>query len=458
MHEDRSVNMAQLQKSETSLSADQKRSLVQRVLQGQTFQRSTAMRAFLLYITQHAIAGDTEKLKEQYIGTGALGRRPDYNPADDNIVRVRAHELRGRLQKHFASEGIEEPVVISLPRGSYVPAFVARETVQASPTAEIPPSEQISVSEPAPVATVTTTSPLRRYWLPLIAILLASISASVLLTVFVMKRNDRAGVSRANQAVRDFWGQFFEKPNQGLKVVYADTSFALWQDMSGKNLNLGDYLSHKYLVVSNDDLKELAVRRSTSPADLEVSMHLAALAAEFGAQVTPQYARSANAGFLDHDSIVLIGSHRSNPWIEVYELNLNFALEQDPHSGAPLFRNRSPQPREDSAYSIPSTLDTQGAEEREFTSYGVLALLQGCGSHRFIVIDEGLNMQATQAVGDLIADPQRLDTFLRSIGHKSGTPVAPFEALIQLKSLPGGYDDPQVISFRSRPAKSCVGN
>ena len=104
-----------------SLSSDQKRELVQRVIKSQAFSRSPAMRAFLLYVTDHAILGRTDMLKEQSIGTEVLGRRPNYDPADDNIVRVRAHELRERLGKYFAAEGIEEQVVITIPRGAYAP-------------------------------------------------------------------------------------------------------------------------------------------------------------------------------------------------------------------------------------------------------------------------------------------------------------------------------------------------
>ena len=118
-------------------------------------------------------------------------------------------------------------------------------------------------------------------------------------------------------------------------------------------------------------------------------------------------------------------------------------------------------------YALPAMQDSkrteqeqfiQKAEEKEFTSYGLIALLKGCGNRGFTVVVEGLNMQATQAVGDMITDPQRLDTMLKSIGHTPGTNVAPFEALVQITSLPGGYDNPKVVAFRLRPADACVGN
>jgi hypothetical protein len=97
------------------------------------------------------------------------------------------------------------------------------------------------------------------------------------------------------------------------------------------------------------------------------------------------------------------------------------------------------------------------AEEKEFESYGVVALLKGCGSNQAVLLLEGLNMQATQAAGDLVTDPQQLDMLLRSIGHKAGTSVAPFEALFQVTSLPGGYDNPKVIAYRIRPPAACAG-
>ncbi len=443
------------------LTPEQKRALVQRVVSSQVFCRAPALRAFLLYITDHANAGQAEKLKEQSIGAEVLGRKPNYDPADDNIVRVRAHELRERLAKYFASEGIEEPVRITIPRGAYAPEYVVREIAPAN----IPVESKATQTAPQVSSETNLT---RGRWLAFAAILLVAVSTSIVLTrVVVLRSENRAAVSGPTGAVREFWGQFFERPNEELKVVYSDSSFALWQRLNGKTLNLGDYLSRKYLGAQGDKLLEVAAQRATSPADITISSHLATLAGEFGGQVNLQFARDASADFLHQGNAVLIGSHRSNPWVEVYEPSLNFELEEDPHSGSPLFRNRFPHPQEAAIYAIPALLDSQGAEEKqfiqgseekEFTSYGVVALLKGCGDRGLTVLTEGLNLQATQAVGDLVTDPRLLDTLLQSIGHKPGTTVAPFEALIQITSLPGGYDNPKVVAYRLQPAQTCVGN
>lgn len=433
------------------LSTAGKQELVQRVLQGRMFKRAPAMRAFLLYITEQALSGHAEELKEQAIGANVLGRKGNYDPAIDNIVRVRAHELRERLDKHFSSDGADEPVIITVPKGSYIPEFISRKSLIFSDLEESP-----IFTRPAP--TVQSPQSATRYLLMFTVILLMAIATTAVLTRYLLTRNNRPRTLSSNGAMRDFWGQFFDRPNEDLRVVFADTSFALWQDLSGKSLDLGDYLSRKDLELQNDALREVAARRSTSPADLYVSVGLGTVATEFGGRLNLQFARNANVDFLHTGNSVLLGSRRSNPWIEVYENNLNFVLEQDPNTSAPLFRNRSPHPQEAPIYGIPTMLDVRGDEQREFTSYALVALLKGCGDRGLTVVNEGLNMQATQAAGDMITDPQRLEMLLRSIGHTFGTKVLPFEALIQIKSLPGGYEAPQVIAYRVPLSASCVGN
>jgi hypothetical protein len=433
------------------LSSDQKRALVQRVIDSQIFARSPAMRAFLLYVTEQAIAGRADDLKEQIIGTQVLGRKPNYDPADDNIVRVRAHELRGRLDRYFSSEGAGEPVTITIPRGAYAPEFVPRKTAVDEP----------SVAPEIAGTALETREPHRPGGLrwPIVAVLvLLAICASVILTRLALKTDTPTDAAKPAGSIRAFWGQFFDRPNEELKVVYSDTSFALWQDLSGQTLNLGEYLNHKYLNVNDDKFFNVASRRVTSPADIAISARLGVLAGEFGGQVSPRFARDASAEFLRSGNTVLIGSHRSDPWVEVFEPNLNFVLSQDPHTGAPQFINRSPRPNEAAVYAIPAMFDTQRTEEKEFNSYAVVALLKGCGNRGLTVLTEGLNTQATQAAGDIVTDPQRLDALLRSIGHKTGTNVAPFEALIQITSLPAEYDNPKVVAYRIHAVDSCVGN
>jgi len=59
-----------------------------------TFQRSPRLRELLVYICDKAIQNRPEDLREQQIGCAIFGRKPDYSPGEDNIVRVEMRQLR----------------------------------------------------------------------------------------------------------------------------------------------------------------------------------------------------------------------------------------------------------------------------------------------------------------------------------------------------------------------------
>lgn len=63
------------------------------------------------------------RLKAYTIATGALGRDKDFDPQIDPIVRVEAVRLRGALKHYYTNDGRNNPLIIALPRGSYVPVF-----------------------------------------------------------------------------------------------------------------------------------------------------------------------------------------------------------------------------------------------------------------------------------------------------------------------------------------------
>src|SRR5215467_7692970 len=116
--------------------ADERWALVQRVVAGAPFARAPQLRGILLFVTERLLTGRLNEINEYEIGRVVLGRRETFNPHEDNIVRVQARHLRAKLEQYFETEGKREPVVVTIPRGSYVPTFEARRT--AEPPAEEP--------------------------------------------------------------------------------------------------------------------------------------------------------------------------------------------------------------------------------------------------------------------------------------------------------------------------------
>ncbi len=66
-----------------------------------------------------------------------FGRREDFDPTVDPIVRIQAGRLRRSLERYYLLSGVTDPVRIELPRGSYAP--VARWGTTGEP---LPPKAQ----------------------------------------------------------------------------------------------------------------------------------------------------------------------------------------------------------------------------------------------------------------------------------------------------------------------------
>jgi hypothetical protein len=96
-----------------------------RVLASQEFRTSKRSQEFLRYVVENTLAGRTDTLKERTIGIDVFARPASYDPADDATVRVKAGEVRKRLDRYYGTEGARDTLRIELPAGTYIPEFHA---------------------------------------------------------------------------------------------------------------------------------------------------------------------------------------------------------------------------------------------------------------------------------------------------------------------------------------------
>jgi len=118
--------------------------LVRRVASSSTFEKSPRLRAFFLHVCRCALDNKPEAATEHQIGICVYERPPGYNPNEDNIVRSQARLLRMKLEHHFANGGKDEPVIITIPKGRYLPVFETRCDEPILRT--LPPPEQAKSS------------------------------------------------------------------------------------------------------------------------------------------------------------------------------------------------------------------------------------------------------------------------------------------------------------------------
>lgn len=89
--------------------------------------RKPRLAALLRYLVDKAFQGKSDEINEYNIAIDVFGRSPmSFETSKDAIARVEAHRLRKRLKEYYEAEGKEHVIEISLPTGSYVPAFTRR--------------------------------------------------------------------------------------------------------------------------------------------------------------------------------------------------------------------------------------------------------------------------------------------------------------------------------------------
>ncbi len=67
------------------------------------------------------------QLNEYLIGIEVYERSSSFDPQIDTIVRTEARRLRSKLKQYYESEGINDSILIEVPKGSYAPTFRERE-------------------------------------------------------------------------------------------------------------------------------------------------------------------------------------------------------------------------------------------------------------------------------------------------------------------------------------------
>jgi hypothetical protein len=104
------------------------------------FSGDTNSARFLRFVCEKHFSG-IRQVSEKELAIEGLGRRPDFDPQQDSIVRVEAHRVRKRLSQYYTVEGADHPIRLTIPQGSYMPQFVA-----------VPRAEEEQVTAPVGIA------------------------------------------------------------------------------------------------------------------------------------------------------------------------------------------------------------------------------------------------------------------------------------------------------------------
>jgi len=111
------------------------------ILTTDKFLASPQMSAFLRYVVEQTLIGNTRRIKAFTVGIEALGKPASFDPQTDPSVRVLAKRLRSSLDTYYV-QNPETMVFIEMKPGSYVPKFLLRSEMPAPMHNGLAPAQQ----------------------------------------------------------------------------------------------------------------------------------------------------------------------------------------------------------------------------------------------------------------------------------------------------------------------------
>jgi hypothetical protein len=390
------------------------------------------MRELLLYLGNRSLDQPGCEIREQDIGMAVFGRPQHYDTVADTIARVNVYDLRKKLDSHFSTDGRDEPVIVSIPKGGYGLEFVAREI-----------SPEVSSQ---PVSAQGAVRRFRTYLLPALCLVLSA--ACIGLTVRVVHLSDTHKLRQMPPALHGLWSRLFTE-GRTTDLALADSNLTLLQDLVRQPLPTSEYrsgnLAHSAEAIlgesSHRTVETLMSRRYTSMADVHIVSQLLLLEGLDARQLRVHFARDFAPEDLRTSNVILSGSKRSNPWVRLFEDSLNFRFDHDEATGYAVIVNKHPQPGEQERYATsvgPATVET----------YGVVAFMPNLGDTGNVLIIAGGGMHATEAGGDFVTRNELLDSFLRRAGWKPDQLLPYFEVLLETTVMGATMLPPRVVCFR----------
>jgi hypothetical protein len=448
----RSTNFADARQSLSSsgiedqvrLEEDPRWQVARRVATSKGFARSKFLTHFLIYICEKHLLEQTDEITEQQIGEHVFRRPAGYNPGEDNIVRNYARLLRGRLEEYFAAEGKDETIRIVVPRGGYIPLFVEEGKVVGENKVQLLPGVA-NYLDPSPMpdrlfqAKAASTTPSTRSFRTLMALCIVLFVALIVSLLHNMR-------SKPQQSISDrFWSVFFN-PTRDTLVVPADSGLAIYQDLTNTRIHLADYAGGEYqkhtsprFGIDPTLVNELGGRRYTSVVDLDLVSTISQLPAVVKNRFKVRYAREVTLDDLKQSNVILLGSSDANPWVELFQKDLNFQFEYQSKTSTVIIHNLHPIAGEKSIYETDET-------DPAHSTFGVIAVTSNLDRRGRVLLIEGINMAGTEAAADYLFSDASASFLTRVLDSKGN--MQSFEVLVETSNIGASAPRAQIISQR----------
>lgn len=349
---------------------------VQRIIQSKAFRTSEVHRNLLQYLADKSLAGQSDSLKEYTVGLDVFSKPASYDPRQESVVRMHVARLRQKIAEYYRTEGVNDAVIVELPKGGFRVTFEQRE-LPAEPASEA--SAVIATNAASSRASVRILS----------ALLAATAVCAVVLGIQVLRlkhaKPDAAAPPPAAPEIQAIWGPILNS-NRPLMICLA--SEHNMGAASGAFL-LGQFLAHRK--------DNVLLTRSDQLAMPEVLM----------------------------DNVVFLGPVSGNRQVEALIQGQPLVLEPDG------IRNLSPQPGEPAFIPDQSAGSSKDIEE----THALISHVPGLYGHGDILYLSGNQISSTLAAVRALTDPTLARALIAKLKAPDGTVPRFYQMVLRVQSM-----------------------
>jgi len=385
------------------------RAQLDRLTRSDVLKRSRRLQQFLRYVADLTLAGKADTINEYLLGVEVFDRGPDYNAADDSIVRRQAHALRHKLSEYYATEGKQDPIRIEIPLGHYVPIFQRNNEAMESDAAAATLTPDGAAHQAKPVGSYAAAIAV----LAVLGLVLAFWLGQEFASSRSASENRDAGAP-ASPAILGLWQPWLDASQAPLVVFSSPMTAVVKQfllplppDSDPPRFAVPDELDQPFrekLGLSQDGYLYLSPTFSeTKSGESLAAVQLANLFATNGMPIRATTSALLTWEDFRRGNIIVFGHNEQNAWVD--PLLADYPLRLQVTSGELQRRivNVNPGDGEPDYFEI--NYPSNGAEST--IEYALVSMLPGTDGLHELLLVSGLNTQATLMAIEFLTNEER---------------------------------------------------
>ncbi len=382
------------------------------ILNSVQFRSSKQCQDLLRYVIDQSLNDQGDLLRERVIGAMVFGRRPDYDTANDPIVRARMAEVRKRLAQYYQSANFDPSQArIEIPPGHY-------RAIIRKPSLSVPASAEEFRAEPVkPPAVADAALPAIEGFAVAAEPMLAARSSRHKLWVLVPAVLVVLSVTLVGMKVRStprptafdqFWAPVMKSPMPvilytGTNVVYRFSPGFLSQYRRSHHLeNDGPEFSVDLAGMDPIEPRNLqaSINSYVTTGDVSASTAITSVLVQHKKPFELRFAQDISPGDLHSAPIVLIGAF-NNSWTLNITKPLRFSF-----SGGDTIKDAIDPKR---SWIVQVKPDGSTTDD-----YAIISRLPNADRGQTRIIAAGIGQYGTQAAAEFLSSPEKINAFARA--------------------------------------------